>query len=251
MGDDPMNELQDSVVVDNRWTIGSPLRGGPDRGMYRGAGDVSVLVTMGAPQQRPRVELERLFGYSGVGIAPLLALTSVTIEGVPYDALVEGEPDGHPITERAPTDPHAFARELARIVARAHAAGQVLGGLRPELVYSDGAHCTGIAPRAEPYLTGAAERCYGVPPCFDHIYASPETLALRPTTAASDVFSLCATLAYLFDGKPPFEGGNLIEELTAAIHGAHRPMTLPAPLRAGFATDPGQRPAAAVVLAAL
>jgi len=227
------------------WTIIERLRGEPDRGMYRAVGDGSVLVTMSAPQRRPNRELCARFGYAIAGIAPMIGIPAVALGGEDYDALIEREPAGEPVTQRRPADPRAVGRELAAIVARAHAAGRVLGGIRPELVYSDGARCTGVAPRAEPFLAGAVERCYGVAPCFEQVYLSPEALALRPVTAASDVFSLCATLAYLFDGEPPFAGANLIERIGAAMRGAHRELGLPAVVRAGLAVEPEQRPCAA------
>lgn len=238
-------------IADGRWTIVETLRGEPDRGMYRAAGDPPALVTMSSPQQRPHAELRARLGHAVPGVAPLIAITTVTLDGVDHDALVEREPDGEPLTRRRPADPRAVGRELAAIVARAHAAGHVLGGIRPELVYTDGARCTGVAPRAEPFWAGASERCYGVAPCFEQVYQSPEALALRPVTPASDVFSLCATLAYLLDGEPPFAGATLVDRLAAALRGAHRQLGGPAVLRAGLAADPERRPSAAAVAAAL
>ena len=136
-------------------------------------------------------------------------------------------------------------------MARAHAAGHVLGGLRPELVYSDGVACTGIAPRAEPFLTTSTERCYGVPPCFDEVYLSPEALSLAPVTRASDVFSLCATLHYLLEGAPPFAGANLLERMAAALRGTPRVRASEPAIRAGLSADPGDRPDARAIAAAL
>ena len=216
--------------------------------MYRARGDGPVLVTMGSPQQRPHTELVARFGYVVDGAAPFVTIETVQLEGVDYDALFECEPAGTPVTRRRPADPREVARELAAVVSRAHAAGQVLGGIRPELVYSDSAHFTGVAPRAEPFLAGAKERSYGVAPCFEHMYMSPEAVVLRPITTASDVFSLCATLAYLIDGEPPF-AGTVVEQLSAIVHGAHRDVA--APLVAGLARDPASRPTAAEIAAAL
>jgi serine/threonine protein kinase len=87
-----------------------------------------------------------------------------------------------------------------------------------------------------------------VPPCFDEIYTSPEALALAPTTTASDVFSLAATLVYLLEGKPPFEGATLHERMAAALHARTRTLVLPDLLRSALATSPAQRPAAATLL---
>jgi hypothetical protein len=206
---------------------------------------------MSSPQQRPLAELRARFGYAVAGVAPLVEIMTITLEGIPYDALIEREPAGVPLTRQRPADVRAVAHGLASIVAAAHVAGHVLGGLRPELVYSDGTRCTGIAPRAEPFQAGAGERCYGVAPCFEDFYLSPEAIALRPVIAASDVFSLCATLAYLYDGVPPFAGANMLERLSAAMRGVHRATSAPEVVRAGLVADAASRPTAEAIARAL
>lgn len=234
--------------------IRDPLYGSPDRGIYRAvarAGSQRVLVTMATPQQAQRDALIARFAYNIDGVAPFVDIVSIAHELAPHDAMIEAEPSGVPITEARLTDPRRVARGLAAIVARAHVDGHVLGGVRPELVYSDGRSCTGIAPRAEPFLIGAKSPCHGVGPCFEDVYLSPECLSGLPTTMASDVFALCATLIYLFDGAPPFLGADLIERLTAAVHGAHRPTSAPAIVRAGLATVAAARPSAAQIREAL
>jgi hypothetical protein len=238
-------------IAEGRWTITEALFGGPDRGLFRASGEAAALVTMGAPQRRPRAELEARLALPVVGIAPLLAITTVIGEGVPYDVLVEREPPGEPVTRQRPASARAVGRELAEIVARAHASGVVLGALRPELVYSDGARCTGVAPRAETFLAGSAERSYGVPPCFDEVYLSPEALSLLPLTPASDVFSLCATLAYVLEGAPPFPGDTMLERMSAALRGAARAHALDPVIGEGLAADPSRRPTIDAIVAAL
>jgi hypothetical protein len=238
-------------IAGGRWTIIETLCGGPDRGMYRAVGDGPALVTLGAPQRLPHAELSVRFGHAVDGVAPLAGIAAVTLDGVDYDALIECEPRGEPVTRRRPADPRAVGRGLAAIVARAHAAGDVLGGIRPELVYAEAGRCTGLAPRAEPFLAGASERCDDLAPCFEQVYLSPEALVLRPVTAASDVFSLCATLAYLFDSEPPFPGDTVIERLRAAVRAEHRELDLPPAICAGLSADPARRPTAAAVAAAL
>ncbi len=238
-------------VAAGRWTIVETVCGGPDRGVFRASGEPRALVAMGPPQQRPHAELRGRFGYACEGIAPLLAIETVTMEDVAYDALFEAEPAGKPITTLRVADPRRVARELAEIVARAHALGYVLGGIRPELVYADEARCTGVAPRTEPFIAGARERSYGVPPCFDTVYASPETLSLEPATRASDVFSLSATIAFLVDGRAPFEGSTLIERMRAALRGTTRALATEPTLRSGLAVNPAQRPDAETIAAAL
>lgn len=247
-----MSEFPEGAAIANgRWTITETLRGGPDRGMFRATGTCRALVTMGPPQRDDHDAVRMRLALAVPGVAPLLAITTAAGEGVPYDVLVEGEPEGAPVTARRPDDPRAVARGLAATVARAHAAGHVLGGIRPELVYAAGAAFTGVAPRAEPFLALAMERSYGVPPCFDEVYASPEALSLLPITAASDVFSLCATLVHVLEGTPPFAGANLLERMAAALRGMHRPTAVHPTIVAGLATSPAARPDAAAVLAAL
>lgn len=232
-----------------RWRIVETLYGGPDRGMYRGDG--RVLVTMGPPQQERHDGLRSRLATQIAGVTPLLAIETIVGEGVPYDVLVEAEPDGAPVTFARPSDALGVSRGLARCVANAHASGIVLGGIRPELVYASGDAFSGLAPRAEPFLSGARPRSYGVPPCFHEVYASPEALALAPTTTASDVFSLAATIVYLLDGRPPFEGAALHERMSAALHGRTRALALPAPILAALAPTPSQRPDADALVAAL
>jgi serine/threonine protein kinase len=187
------------------------------------------------------------------GIARLLAITTVTERDsqAHFDALVEAEPAGAPLTARRVADPRAVGHGLASIVARAHAAGLILGGIRPELVYADGNVCTELAPRAETFHAAAPFPCYGVAPTFDSFYMSPEAFALRPTTTASDVFSLCATLVYLFDGVPPFEGRNVFEQAAAALHGEVRLVTVAPVIRAGLDPDPARRPDCRAIAEAL
>ena len=247
-----IDELSETVTVDNgRWTLTETLCGGPDRGMFRASGDVPALITIGSPQRRSHVELARHFAYVIAGVTPFFTIQAVTIEGVRYDALVEAEPAGAPITVKHPSDGRAVARGLVEIVARAHAVGQVLGGIRPELVYAEGAKCTGLAPRAEPFLAGASERSYGVPPSFDEVYLSPEAISLAAITPASDVFSLCATLVYVLEGEPPFPGESLMERVTAAMNGCPRPVAVAPAIIAGLEADPRKRPDVTAVLAAL
>jgi hypothetical protein len=220
--------------------------------MYRGRGeDGRVLVTMTAPQTVAHAELVRRLAIGVEGITPLLDVTTVVIEGVPYDVLVEAEPEGAALTNFRMEDSAAVARGLAAHVARAHAAGRVLGGIRPELVYTDGYVCTGLAPRAEWFFMTAGGRCYGVPPCFDEVYLSPEMLSLAQPTPASDVFSLCATLAWILDGVPPFPGRTLIERLGAAMQGSPRRLDVDPVIVAGMRANPADRPQLSAIQAVL
>lgn len=90
-----------------------------------------------------------------------------------------------------------------------------------------------------------------MPPCFNEIYASPESLMLKPATPASDVFSLCATLAFLFTGKHPAAGETLLERIEAVLRGDLVTDGAPAIVREGLATDPNRRPTIDKLAAAL
>jgi eukaryotic-like serine/threonine-protein kinase len=79
-------------------------------------------------------------------------------------------------------------------------------------------------------------------------YAAPEVAGGRPATAASDVFSLGATLFAAVEGVPPFGTGEPFEVLDRVRRGETLPMRQAGPL-AGLLSEmlarrPGQRPTA-------
>jgi hypothetical protein len=213
-----------------RYAITHALRGGPDRGMYRarGVGEVTTyLATLGPPQVRDFTELRRELAFDVPGIAPLEYIGRLEPHGeAGHEAMLEREPAGLPASELAhPMAGNAALRlvlGIARVVRGAHAAGKFFGTLRPELVYVQSASepvVTGIAPRAERFWLTAAPRTYGVAPCFDDFYQSPEQLAQPhdPATAASDVFALGAMLAHWLAGEHPFEGESTLQAMSIAL----------------------------------
>ncbi|HEX8106436.1 MAG TPA: hypothetical protein VF516_01860 [Kofleriaceae bacterium] len=213
-----------------RYVITHALRGGPDRGMYRAraAGEVTTyLATLGPPQTRDFSELRRELAFDVPGIAPLEYIGRLEPHSeAGHEGMLEREPAGLPAAELA----HPMARDatlqlalgIARVIRGAHAAGIFLGTLRPELVYVQSAAVpvvTGIAPRAERFWLTATPRTYGVAPCFDDFYQSPEQLAQPhdPATAASDVFALGAMLAHWLAGEHPFEGEGSLQAMSIAL----------------------------------
>lgn len=235
------------------------IRGDDVRGMYRAVdprGD-RLLVTVTSKQKVPHAQLERDLSLPVEGIARLRQVGSL---GPEHDALVEEEPHGRPSTDLAlplwPGDAVALAGELAAVLERAHAAGVVLGFLRPELVYlwdADGRpRLGGIAPRADRFVI-TASAAYGAKPLFDHLFTAPEVLAMqKKITPAADVFSLCAALAVWLTGEHPFEGDSPTAQMGAIAGGRGRPWRGPAglgmALARGLERDPRARPALAELM---
>ncbi|MCG8967597.1 serine/threonine-protein kinase [Streptomyces sp. CL12-4] len=86
-------------------------------------------------------------------------------------------------------------------------------------------------------------------------FAAPEQARGEPTTVASDVFSLGATLFHLATGRSPYRGmgeGTAFEQLVRAAEGDLDLSGLPAALdpliRPCLALDPAQRPSPAALL---
>jgi hypothetical protein len=79
-------------------------------------------------------------------------------------------------------------------------------------------------------------------------YLAPEVIEGGDSSAAADVHSLAATLAYAATGRPPFGTGQFQAIFYRIVHGQPDLATLPEPLRpvilAGLARDPAGRPTA-------
>jgi hypothetical protein len=181
--------------------------------------------------------------------------------GVPAeDALVEALPDGRPAAARAPIAEAVLVRlatELARIAAAAHAAGEVVDGFRPELVYVDanGAF-TGLVPRGPAFIASADQphhgmRSYRVP------FVAPERFSPgAPATREADVFSLCATVFAIGAGRHPYgDDEHSADIVVRMVSGPPDPWpgsaALGELLARGMAADPAQRPRAAELARAL
>ncbi len=178
----------------------------------------------------------------------------------PASVLVEDAPAGEPLTLRrlplALRDAAQLGLEIAQILAGARARGEILWGLRPELIYVDaGGRLTGLAPWCERFWALAPTPGTGVLPCFDDLYLAPEILAGGIASPASDMFSLCVTLATAASNAHPFAARSYMAQITAIATGARGPWTGPPELAAllerGLAVDGTRRPTPTELVAIL
>jgi hypothetical protein len=107
---------------------------------------------------------------------------------------------------------------VASVLARVHAAGAVVDGVQPELVYVDAAgSLSGLVPRGPRFVATAVQlggglRSYPLP------YVGYEVIALgKQPTPATDIFALCATLFVLGTGQHPFGSLDSVREVATGI----------------------------------
>ncbi|HYJ75978.1 MAG TPA: serine/threonine-protein kinase, partial [Kineosporiaceae bacterium] len=188
----------------------------------------------------------RVLDHDTAGPSPFLVT-----EYVPGPSLRDRVHDGGPL---AGAELDAFARGVARGLAGIHAAGVVHRDLKPQNV---------ILSPAGPRIVD-----FGIARALDAVtrwtttgeivgsvgWMAPEVLRQQPVTAASDVFSWGATVAYAATGRRPFGDG-------PDIGVAHRVLAGPPPDLAGvppwlaplvvaaLAPDPRARPSAAALAA--
>jgi hypothetical protein len=238
-----------------RFRLVERVRGRADCGQFRveQAGDptTGLLATVGRHAARSPSAIEELgrrLAWEAPGVMPLRHLGR--IDGSEHVALVEREPDGTPSHQLAlPLAPAAavhLARQLAAVLAGFHAAVGPLRFLRPELVYvDDRLSLTGLAPRAEAFLAGAAPS-YQAPPVFDTAFAAPEVIELDEVTPAADVFSLAAMVGLWLTGEHLFGGDTGVEQMEAIASGRGRlwqgPVAIGMVLADAVATEPADRP---------
>lgn len=214
----------------------------------RGRVLVTRLFVLGGDPMPPRSAL----AFEHEGVAPLLACERVAFSEGIANVIAEGVPRGRRSDALAPmpvAQAVAVADAVAEILQRAHAVGDVVMGIRPEYVYLSDDGVVGLTPRG-PWFRAlswpAGATVEGQVPPFVDLYLSPEGMGDGPPGASSDVFSLCATLSFWIEGRPPFAGETMRERLMAFMASPPQCAAVPEPLRAvirrGLVHDPAERP---------
>jgi serine/threonine protein kinase len=145
----------------------------------------------------------------------------------------------------APWQACAIAGQLCRALARAHQQRIVHRDIKPAniLLSNDGRVKVGdfgVARLAEGSTEGAAATIVGTPK-----YMSPEQGRGRPTTPATDVYSVGVVLYEMLAGEPPFSGGSVVELALSHVQEAPPPLSddVPSSLEAIVARAMAKAPA--------
>lgn len=236
-----------------RYRLMEWLRGHPEAGQYMAIGPKGAcLVTTTSPVRVSYDEALDRLGIPAAGVSPVRYIGPLESDDGPLDALVEALPRGkagHTLGTLSVQNALALATAVAHDMARAHANEILYGGLRPELVFveEDDPMTVMVAPRAEPWVRlGGPRKEGGV--LFERTYSAPEQVRAAKTSAAGDVFSLAATLAFWL-GAAPFGKGQLGEQMDAIVSGVRDfgavPTEIARALDAALAVEPAKRPSAA------
>jgi serine/threonine protein kinase len=205
-------------------------------------------------RRRIRREAEILSSLDHPGIVPLLAVEDDGADVVLVMPRMVGS-----LADRVcghgplpPSEVAAIGRALLDALATAHRQGVVHRDIKPANVLFDARGHPALADfgvavtrQFTPGLTMAGS-IVGTPE-----FIAPEQAAGRPASAASDVFSLAATLAYALTGRGPYGVGEPLALVNRAAHGdvAPLPRGVPEELRRCLAAmldpRPGRRPTAA------
>jgi hypothetical protein len=172
----------------------------------------AVLVAEGPPLRHEVSAIEAMLRMDVPGVTALRYVGA----GIESGAMcIEDEPAGTPLIGLVGTlgvrEAARVGAALAAVVARAHARGIVLGGIRLETTgwIADGAVCE-IAPRFIPFWRSCAEPSSGRGWPEQLACESPEVSSGRQAVLPSDVYSVALATAWLVDpsaaGGPPLEG---------------------------------------------
>ncbi|MGW4035434.1 outer membrane protein assembly factor BamB family protein [Streptomyces sp. NPDC004778] len=199
-------------------------------------GWVTPPLDTGDPAETSASEAELL--WTAAGYVPALPLAeAIGIAG--------------PLPERAL---RILGAGIAEILSRVHAAGSVLQGLAPGtvLLAADGPRLTAFGPLG---AAASAEARPGGQLSVRLGYLTPEQIAGKEVSAASDLFVLGLLLAYAATGTTPFTEGPAEEATLRIAEDEPELDAVPAELREliahCLAKDPEQRPTAGTVAAEL
>jgi hypothetical protein len=237
-------------VCGGRWRLAERLAGTAEETVWRA--EPAALVTVGWNTGVPADELAAALALPHEGVTPLLA--TGRLDGTQRQALVEALPAGAPRDRAADlAAARRWGARTAAITARAHAAGDALGGIRPEAVWIAGDAVAAIAPRAT-RLWELRDTDAGVVPGHAELYRSPERLSGAGMSAADDVFAIAATVVAWATGAYAFAGATPGERDESLLTGRRAPFSGPPSLAlllaAALGAAPG-RPAAAALAAGL
>jgi serine/threonine protein kinase len=163
--------------------------------------------------------------------------------------LVEAPDLSQVVARNGPLNPArtaAIGLELLEVLQAAHEAGIVHRDVKPgNVLVPSAGRCRlsdfGIASLIDDPSVTATGMVKGTPS-----YMSPEQATAGPLSAATDMWSLGATLYFAVEGRAPFDRGQAIATLTAIAMDDPQPFVLAGPLAAVlqplFAKDPAARP---------
>jgi hypothetical protein len=247
----------DQLPTSPGWRIVEWLRGSTAHGQARMQHDdgTRALGTYIESQTASSDTLLRTLHHAARDVADLIGIR--TLGG--HTLMLEAEPAGVPLSTpmfplALPVGLALFA-QLAKLAAGAAEHGEVLRGLRPELVYIDRSGdrlSVTTAPRAERFASTMRESLdLGPLFPFESMYEAPELVRGERVGIAADVFSACATFVYAMQRRSPFgPPGVMPAQLAAIITGLNHdlpqlPAAIDAIVRAGLHPDPTGRPTAA------
>jgi hypothetical protein len=246
------------TLAQGRFLAEGPLPGSQgnslDLGLDRDTGE-PVIITKLFVADSEAIPARAELALAHAGVAPLLYLGRERLDEGLANVLVEALPRASRSDHSVPlavSRAIALADRIAAILETVHATNRCIVGLRPELTFVDPADRVTLAPRGDllrnlSWPEGPAIE--GQLPPFAETYLALEVLMGAQPSPASDVYSLCAMLAYWVQGRHPFVRGSAMAQLQAMMNESPDCDSLPEPLSAviarGLSPDAQRRPTVA------